>query len=177
MAITLILAVFASGIQLPTAKARTGTLIVLLTNAPTDLEHLNISFSSLSALNVDGPEENCIELDFVGDGESAYFDLLALYSVTMELSSQEIPVGNYTKLRMEIETANATKISGEIIEEIKVPSGKVDIIIHFEIDSDETTYLLVDMEANWVAISQSNRLRPIFKATIAEPPAEGALEE
>jgi hypothetical protein len=174
VAITIILAVFASGIQLPTVKAKTGTLTVLLTDAPTDLEHLNITISSLSAHNVD---ENWIELNFVGDKESVYFDLLALYNVTMELSSQEIPVGNYTKLRMKIETANATKTDGEIIEDIEVPSGKIDIIIHFEIDSDETAYLLIDMEADWVAISQSNRLRPVFKATIAEPPAEGALEE
>jgi hypothetical protein len=177
VAITIILAVFASGIQLPTVKAQTGTLTVLLTDAPTDLEHLNITISSLSVLNVDDSEENWIELNFVGDKESVYFDLLALYNVTMELSSQEIPVGNYTKLRMKIETANATKTDGEIIEDIEVPSGKIDIIIHFEIDSDETAYLLIDMEADWVAISQSNRLRPVFKATIAEPPAEGAGEE
>ena len=58
VAITIILAVFASGIQLPTVKAQTGTLTVLLTDAPTDLEHLNITISSLSALNVDDPEEN-----------------------------------------------------------------------------------------------------------------------
>jgi hypothetical protein len=177
VAITIILAVFASGIQLPTVKAQTGTLTVLLTDAPTDLEHLNITISSLSALNVDDPEENWIELDFVDEKESVYFDLLALYDVTMELSSQEIPVGNYTKLRMGIETANATKTDGEIIEDLKVPSGKIDIIIHFEIDGDETTYLLIDMEADWVAISHSSRLRPTFKATVAEPPAEGVLEE
>jgi hypothetical protein len=177
VAITILLAVFASGIQLPTVKAQTGTLTVLLTDAPTDLEHLNITINSLSALNVDDPEENWIELDFVDEKESVYFDLLALYNVTLELSSQEIPVGNYTKLRMEIETANATKTDGEIIEDLKVPSGKLDIIIHFEIDGAETTYLLIDMEADWVAISRSNRLRPIFKAMIAEPPAEGELEE
>ena len=177
VAITIILAVFASGIQLPTVKAKTGTLTVLLTDAPTDLEHLNITISSLSALNVDDSEENWTELNFVGGKESVYFDLLALYNVTMELSTQEIPVGNYNKLRMKIETANATKTDGEIIEPLHVPSGKIDIIIHFEIDSDETTYLLIDMEADWVAISKSNRLRPVLKATIAEPPPEGTLEE
>ena len=177
VAITIILAVFASGIQLPTVKAQTGTLTVLLTDAPTDLEHLNITISSLSALNVDDPEENWIKLDFVDEKKFVYFDLLALYDVTMELSSQEIPVGNYTKLRMKIETANATKADGEIIEDLQVPSGKIDIIIHFEIDSDETTYLLIDMEADWVAISRSSRLRPVFKATIAEQPSEGESEE
>ena len=57
VAITIILAVFASGIQLPTVKAKTGTLTVLLTDAPADLKHLNITIDSLLALNVDDPED------------------------------------------------------------------------------------------------------------------------
>jgi hypothetical protein len=173
VAITIILAVFASGIQLPTVKAKTGTLTVLITDAPADLDHLNITIDSLSVLNVDEPEENWIDLPFVDDVEEVYFDLLALYDVTMELSTEEIPAGNYTKLRMTIKTANATKSGGEIIDPLEVPPGKLDIIIHFEIEAEDTTVLLIDMEADWVAISQSNRLRPVFKATIAEPPLEG----
>lgn len=177
VAMTIILAVFASGVQLPTVKAKTGTLTVLLTDAPTELDHLNITISSLSALNVDDTEENWVDLAFVDDKDSVYFDLLSLYNVTMELSSQDIPVGNYTKLRMKIENANATKTDGEIIENLKVPSGKIDIIIHFEINADQTAFLLIDMEADWVAISKSNNLRPTFKATIAEPPPEGVMED
>ena len=177
VAITIIVAVFASGIQLPTVKAKTGTLTVLLTDAPADLKHLNITIDSLAALNVDDPEENWIDLSFVGEDEEVYFDLLALYNVTIELSTQEIPPGNYTKLRMTIKTANATKTDGEIIDPLKVPPGKLDIIIHFEIKAGDTTFLLIDMEADWVAISQSNRLRPVFKATIAEPSPEEPPEE
>jgi hypothetical protein len=177
VAITVILAVFASGIQLPTVKAKTGTLTVLLTDAPTDLKHLNITIDSLSALNVDESEENWIDLPLINE-EGVYFDLLALYDVTMELSDAEIPAGKYTKLRMTIKTANATKDDGTIIDPLKVPPGKLDIIIHFEIMSEETTVLLIDMEADWVAISKSNRLRPVFKATIAEPPSpEESSEE
>ena len=129
VAITIILAVFASGIQLPTVTAKTGTLTVLLTDAPADLEHLNITIDSLSALNIDDPEENWIALPFVNNKEEVYFDLLALYNVTMELSTEEIPAGNYTKLRMTIKTANATKTGGEIIDLLEVPPGKLDIII------------------------------------------------
>jgi hypothetical protein len=173
IAITIILAVFASGIQLPTVRARTGTLTVLLTDAPADLKHLNITIDSLAVLNVDDTDENWIDLSFVGEDEEVYFDLLALYDVTMELSTEEIPAGTYTKLRMTIKTANATKTGGEIIDPLEVPPGKLDIIIHFEIKAEDTTVLLIDMEADWVAISQSNRLRPVFKATIAEPPQEG----
>ena len=172
IAITIILAVFASGIQLPTVKAKTGTLTVLLTDAPADLKHLNITIDSLAALNVDDPED-WIDLSLVGEDEEVYFDLLALYNVTMELSTQEISPGNYTKLRMTIKTANATKTDGEIIDPIEVPPGKLDIIIHFEIKAGDTTILLIDMEADWVAISKSNRLRPVFKATIPEPPSGG----
>ena len=170
IAITIILAVFASGIQLPTIKAKTGTLTVLLTDAPADLETLNITIDSLSVLNVDDPEEDWFDLGFVNEEEEIYFDLLALYNVTMKLSEDEIPVGNYTKLRMTIKTANATKTDGEIIDPLEVPPGKLDIIIHFEIKAGDSTILLIDMEADWVAISKSNRLRPVFKATIAEPP-------
>lgn len=172
IAITIILAVFASGIQLPTVKAKTGTLTVLLTDAPADLKHLNITIDSLAALNVDDPED-WIDLSLVGENEEVYFDLLALYNVTMKLSEEQILAGNYTKLRMRIKTANATKTDGEIIDPIEVPPGKLDIIIHFEIKAGDTTILLIDMEADWVAISKSNRLRPVFKATIAEPPSGG----
>jgi len=172
VATTIILAVFASGIQLPTVKAKTGTLTVLLTDAPADLKHLNVTIDSLSALNVDNPEEDWVDLAFVDDKDEVYFDLLALYNVTMELSTVEIPAGNYTKLRMTIKTANATKTNGDIIDPLKVPPGKLDIIIQFEIKTLEQTFLLIDMEADWVAISQSNRLRPVFKATTTEPPPE-----
>jgi len=168
VAVTIILAVFASGIQLPTVRAKTGTLTVLLTDAPADLKHLNITIDSLAALNVDDGEENWVPLSFANGENEVYFDLLALYNVTMELSTQEIPDGNYTKLRMTIKTANATKTGGEIIDSLEVPPGKLDIIIHFEIKAGDTTFLLIDMEADWVAISKSNRLRPVFKATIAE---------
>jgi hypothetical protein len=83
----------------------------------------------------------------------------------MDLSLTEIPVGNYSKLRLSILTANATYMNGENVT-LRVPSGKIDVIVHFEIKSGETTKLLLDMQADWVAISHSKNLRPVLKATV-----------
>ncbi|MDH5754895.1 MAG: hypothetical protein OEY95_06820, partial [Candidatus Bathyarchaeota archaeon] len=53
--------------------------------------------------------------------------------------------------------------------DLTVPPGHVDIIIHFEVKADDTTVVLIDMQADWVAISKTQRLRPVFKASVSEP--------
>jgi len=83
----------------------------------------------------------------------------------MDLSLTQIPVGNYTKLRLSILTANATYANGEN-QTLRVPSDKIDVIVHFEIQPGETTMLLLDMQGDWVAISHSGNLRPVLKATV-----------
>jgi hypothetical protein len=166
--IVIIFAVLASGVQLPTAKAETGTLVVLLTDAPVELDHLNITISNMSVLNVDSDEEKWVDIPFVNDVTEWYTDLLALQNVTEELSVAQIPDGNYTKVRMIVTTANATYTDGTTTD-LRVPSGHLDIIVAFRIEAGKTTHLLIDMQADWVAISKSGNLRPIFKATVTEP--------
>jgi hypothetical protein len=130
-----------------------------------NLTKLDVTIGNLSAHSV---EEGWIDISFV-NGEEVSFDLLALRDVTMELADAEIPVGNYTKMRMTIKNANATFASGNWTD-LTVPSGHIDIIIHFEIESNGTTVLLIDMEPDWVAISKTNHLRPIFKADVSTKP-------
>ena len=69
-----------------------GTLMVLLTDAPVELEHLNITIDSLSARNVDNDTEAWIDIPFVDGKDEVYFDLLALQNVTMNLAITEMPV-------------------------------------------------------------------------------------
>ena len=166
-AVLIISGILMSGVPLPSAEI--GTLIVLLTDAPVDLEHLNVTIDSLSVLNVADGDESWTSLPFSDGKETVYFDLLALQNVTMELSATEIPSGNYSKIRMTIQTANATFVGGETAD-LTVPPGRIDVIIRFEINSDEATLLLIDMEADWVAISANNHLRPILKASVAQEP-------
>lgn len=152
-------------LRLPDAFSNKGTLVIKLTDAPVELKHLNVTISSISALRVENSEEAWEELSFVGGVSDVYVDILALQNVTRDLSITEIPAGNYTKLRMKIATANATYISGETVDLI-VPPGRIDIIVHFEVEAGETTRIIIDMQADWVAISQTRRLRPVLKATI-----------
>ena len=163
LAALMISGLYISGVRFPSLTAQTGTLIVLLTDAPVNVTHLNITIDSFS---VHLENESWIDLPFVDNKGEVYFDLLELCNVTMELSVAEITAGNYTKMRMTIRTANVTFASGDPVE-LTVPPGHIDIIIHFEIESDNTTVVLIDMEADWVAISENNSLRPVLKASVA----------
>ncbi len=87
---------------------------------------------------------------------------MTLQNVTRDLSVTELAPGNYTKLRMEISTANATDIDGNIIP-LTVPPGHIDVIVHFEIKAGETTIILVDMIGH---ISATNKLSPVLKAKV-----------
>ena len=162
LAALIISGLYLSGLQFPGFAAERGNLVVLLTDAPVDIDHLNITIDSLS---VKLKNESWIPLPFVDDQEEVYFDLLALQNVTMELSDAKIPAGNYTKMRMTIKTANATLANNETVD-LTVPPGRIDVIIKFEIKSDDVTVVLVDMQPDWVAISKSNHLRPVLKASV-----------
>jgi len=166
----LIIGGFAAGgirfpsLRLPSMVSDKGTLIVKLTDAPVELKHLNVTISNISAHRVEAGKETWENLSFVGGVHEVTVDILSLHNVTKDLSIAEIPTGNYTKLRLTITSATATYMNGEI-ETIIVPSGRIDIIVHFQIKAGETTKLLVDMQGDWVVISNSGRLRPVLKAT------------
>ncbi|MDH5636599.1 MAG: DUF4382 domain-containing protein [Candidatus Bathyarchaeota archaeon] len=163
LAALMVSGLYLSGVQFPGFATEKGNLVVLLTDAPVDIDHLNITIDSLS---VKLENESWIDLPLVNDQDEIYFDLLALYNVTMKLSNAKIPVGNYTKMRMTIKTANATLANNETVD-LTVPPGHIDVIIKFEIESDDVTVVLIDMQADWVAISNNNRLRPVLKASVA----------
>jgi len=163
VSLIIVAAMFASGIQFPgtgppAVKIQAGTLMILLTDAPVDLTHLNVTISSFSILNDTGETS----LPFVDAKDEVSFDLLTLDNVTETISSSPVPVGNYTKMRMTITEANATFQDNSTMP-LRVPSGKIDIIAHFEIKNAGVTVILIDMQADWVAISQSGNLRPVFK--------------
>lgn len=160
---TIIAGLLLSGVQFPSMitsvpQAHAGTLIVLLTDAPVDLEHLNVTIDSFSVLN----ESDKIDLPLSGGRNETSFDLLALQNITETISTAQIPAGNYTKMRMGIKEANATFLDGSWIP-LRVPPEHIDIIVHFEIKNGSSTVVLIDMQADWVAISKSGNLRPVFK--------------
>ena len=153
----------------PTFIPDTGTLIIKLTDAPVNLTHLNMTIDIISAHRVGHGDETWVNLEFAGDDDSVYFDLLALQDVAMNLSTTVVPSGNYTMIKMHVATCNAT-FAGDVetknVTDIIVPSGDVRVIIQFGVKKQQTMTILIDMQVDWVALSHSKRLRPVLKATV-----------
>jgi hypothetical protein len=163
VAALIIAGIFASGIRFPTA--RTGTLLVLLTDAPVKLDELNMSIESFAVHHV---EEGWSAIALENPGE--VFNLLELQGgVTMELALDEaMLVGTYNKIRLTIadDSATALVVGEDSPRELKVPPGHIDVITRFEIDAGEITTLIVDIEADLFAISANNRLRPVITTSV-----------
>jgi hypothetical protein len=169
VAITIIVAVFAAGITLPSQEVRTGRLTVLLTDAPVDLEKLMITITDLEVHQVDEEEGEWITL--IEDDEIT-FDLLEYQErKTLNLASVEIAAATYNKIRLYIFEAEAyyTK-DPETGIPLNVPPDKIDVIIKFELEPEGSKIVTIDMEPDWVHI-KNNNLRPVLKATISEEPA------
>ena len=170
VAVIIIVAVFASGIQLPSTKIETGRLTVFLKDAPVELEELWINITDLGVHRVGGEDGGWITMDFSGEADFLYFDLLEYQNGAMlGLASVEIVTGTYNKIRMTITEAEAVykdTEDGEIL--LNVPLGHVDVITKFDITSGENVVVLIDMEPDWVAISKNNNLRPVLKASISQ---------
>jgi hypothetical protein len=157
--------VFSSWMMLAPPALNAGTLVILLTDAPVNLIHLNVTIDSISAHREGFGNETWVDLDFVDDLSEVYVDLLALQTEAANLSVTEVPPGNYTMIRMHIRTANATYADGNTTE-LEVPSGNIKAIIDFEIKKGEERWLLIDVVTDWIAVSASGKLRPVLKATI-----------
>ena len=153
-------------------SAGKGTLVVKATDAPVpDLLNLNLTISSVDVLNSTG---GWIPLTI--DGGEQYFDLLKLANVTRDLAIGSLPVGNYSKIRLQIVAANATLGDGRQID-LNVPSGHIDLQVRFEIKEGATTGLIVDIVADKVQIAERGRsgkpanLNPQFKLIVIPPGA------
>ena len=170
VAITIIVAVLASGITLPRLGSETGRLNVLLTDAPVDLEKLDITIIGVEVHK--SGEKGEVGSWLVLSEDIIKFDLLEYQGgETLELASLDIPSGNYSKVRLFVSEATATYNETQKIVKLTVPPGKIDVITQFELIEGGTRTVIIDMEPDWIAISNNDSLRPVLKATISEQKA------
>jgi hypothetical protein len=169
-AIVLIASVLYVPTIIPPVAATTGTLVVKVTDAPVrDLLHLNLTIDQVEVHNATGHW-----LPLTLQEETTYFDLLALENVTRDLAVDALPIGNYTKIRLQILTANATLGDATTIP-LNVPPGHIDLKTHFEIQPDETTSLIIDIIVDKIKIVERGKsgkpahLNPQFKAIVIPP--------
>ncbi len=148
----------------------TGTLSVLVTDAPVpDLLNLNLTISSFMVQNGTG---SWVSVPI--NGGVQYFDLLKLQNVTKALALGSLPVGNFSKIRLQIDSANATLSDGTKID-LRVPSGHIDLQVMFEIMSGKTTRLVIDIVVDKIQIAESGysgkpaNLNPQFRFVVVPP--------
>ena len=171
VAITIIVAVLASGITLPRLGSETGRLNILLTDAPVTLKELNITLIGVEVHKSGENGEAGAWFELATDPIT--FNLLDYQNgETLKLASMNMAPGNYTKVRLFVSEANASYSDdpGTIVELI-VPPGKIDVITQFELIEGGTRTVIIDMEPDWIAISNHKTLRPVLKATISEQKA------
>ena len=131
-AITIIVAVFASGVPFPGFQSDQGRLTVLLKDAPVAVDELWINMTRLEVhqSGEDGEEGNWIPL--WDENTKIEFNLLHYQNdFVLELAEISIPSGNYTKIRMNVTEAEAVYYlneDGSVYETktLKVPSGRED---------------------------------------------------
>ncbi len=164
VAITVIASVIALASSLPSQQV-TGKLTIAIKDAPVDLSRLEVTIDSIE---VQSQSNSWVQIPFVDGVQSVTVDLLTLKDIVQELSTTQIPTGNYNGIRIQVTNAKATYPNGNVVD-LTVPSEKMDIIVHFQINAGSTTSVLIDMQPNTVAISDTLNLKPVLKATVASP--------
>lgn len=172
-AIIIIGAIFASGMQIPSGSNSqgAGTLTVSIKDAPVDLKELWITVDSLYVQSVQDDKWTELTLDAK---QPVTFDLLTLKDSSLQLSQDAISAGDYSKIRIGVTSAIATYIDNKGAshngEELKVPPGHIDVITNFKVEDGQVTGLLIDMQPDTAAISQSGNFKPIIKASVTPIP-------
>ena len=189
-AITIIGAVFVSGIQLPGIQAQTGKLNIYLKDAPVEVDALWINITALEVHktgDADGKGE-WIQIDisntFEPEQDYLEFDLLKYRDqAVLELAQAEAYTGTYNKIRVTVTGAETWSWDEEDEElevdddlypvndedfttsPLRVPPNRIDVIIDFYIETAGEVTVTIDMQPDWIAIHNGN-LRPVMKATV-----------
>ena len=156
----------------------------------TALEIHNASDGKWITINI----EDAVELSTPPEGpERDYleFDLLKYQGTEqLELAEANVYTGTYNKIRLTVTGAEAwfwdkedldliynedgypieegsEEISDDVtIRPLRVPPNRIDVIIDFTITPDVEVTVTIDMQPDLIAISNSDNLRPVMKATV-----------
>jgi hypothetical protein len=175
-AIVIIVSIFASGIQIPPSSSnqgqpgiQKGVVTVAIKDAPVDLKSLKLTINSIYVQNAQDGQWTELTLT---ESQPVTFDLLSLKTTSLKLSQDAITAGSYSKIRLEVTSAIAAytdnKGASHTEEKLKVPSGHIDIITSFQVGDNQETGLLIDMQPDMAAISQSGNFRPVVKMTVTQ---------
>jgi hypothetical protein len=152
-------------------SAKTGTIDVRVTDAPPeyDIATIDVTFSEV-AIHTAG--EN-------GDGEWTYItivdgtlDLLLLQDgVDALMATGSVTAGDYTQLRVIIDTITVTLNNDDEPPEVILPSGELKLVRPFTVEEGVTTTLLLDfIAAESIVVTGAGKIifKPVVKLTIQQ---------
>jgi Domain of unknown function (DUF4382) len=152
--VLIVVAAVAGGTYLLLRGPSTGTLAIGVTDAPvgSNVTHIYLTISSIVLQSSDNATTTF-------KVNATQFDLLSFVDVTEMLGSDSIPAANYTMIRFNVTGAQAT-ISGVNVT-LTVPSQEVKVPIHFEVQANKTTTVVLDITVDTTNISAAHNLRPV----------------
>lgn len=153
------------------ADGDTGTMEVLLHDAPANYDEVNVFIESVEVNNSEN-DEGWVELN----SPQQTYDLLELTNGATEvLGSAELPVGTYEQIRLVLSSdGHSVVVDGEE-HSMFVPSGEqtgIKLNVNAEIEPDITYTMLLDFDAARSVVVRGNQqagedylLKPVIKAT------------
>ncbi len=171
-------------------NSATGNLRILLTDAPMDLsnvEAVNVTIDEVLVYPAMMDSEELVPVSISGTdyaGEGATLNLLELVNGEKALLGEAIvDPGFYDTLRMNISYGelliddDGDDSTEAIVEELKIPSGKVDVETPFEIQDGYTTYITLDFDAAKSVHVNENPNKYILRPVINHVSTEMVGEE
>jgi hypothetical protein len=178
--IILLSSLFVTGCSSSNSSSETGTLRVLLTDAPADYESVIIDIESVRihrSSDADEGDGGWIEVS----AEPSRLDLLSLTNGNVALLGElELEPGRYNQMRFVLGTNNEIVIDGEIIP-LETPSAQqsgLKLNIQTQITEGGLYSLLLDFDASRSIVRAGNSgkylLKPVIRTVSLQ--ASGAIE-
>jgi hypothetical protein len=139
---------------------RTGMLQLFLTDQPINLKEVWVT---ITEIEVHKTGENWINFDASGDS----VDLLTLKNREQLLQSAPLQEGKYTGIRLQVSEGHIVDTDGNRCD-LKIPSGKVEIPLNFNIESGKNSEVVLDFSADQsIHVTKTGRneqciLRPVI---------------
>jgi len=150
---------------LPVTEAK-GLLLIKVKDDPASLEELWLNITAVKVHRKGGGSETWYDVPLTSPPWFR-FDLLEIETVELApvLAVGQLQVGNYTEIRFYIADANAT-IDGVQDIPLQITTKWVMVKIHFTIEEDTITSVVIDIEVNEQPILKSGKLIPVAKASV-----------
>jgi hypothetical protein len=108
---------------------------------PENISSIIVTTDNIQAHKANAPEQSWITLV----DEERTFDLVAIQGAEVFLGEQEMEVGQYTQIRLDV-TKVIVVLEGEEIE-AELPGDKLKVVRQWEVIQNEKTILTLDFEA------------------------------